>query len=289
MNKMFFTISSLFLLFFACSDENVSLNNGDDTDGIDYYTREVQPSLSADRSFVYYISVDTISSSKNGIYSFSTATPRRVKILESNSYRSVSISANKRKLAFLDNGQIKYFVFYDSTLESSRFNETFNSVVTVSNEILVGERNGFLYLIDEETGISDLGEGYDPTLYQIDTIVYLQHFVMEYYGIMMRDIKSDKPDTLKIIQVSGKPRWVSLEPLLRRFVYTVESTPYNLIYSGSIGSSTQYFIDSTTYLKALMLNFNLIIYPPLGTDGRFYQTTFDGSFSTPFWYSEIGP
>lgn len=289
-NNLLPAILLIAFLTSGCNNDDEIISHGGT--GFGSYSREIEPSLSADREYIYYVTFDNLIPAKDGIYRARLTDPVREKLLSGSGFHSPTVSFDNTMIAFLHNGRISYFRIAENRVLSSSITDNFQSIVYINENLLLGNRGDSLYLISESgSSVSFFDAGSDPTLFAPDTFVYLVELANKTYGIIMNTYGGGEEGFKMINEVaidtifsSKVPRWVSIEPVLKRFVYTLEGDTINYVYSSEVGSSTSNLIDATQYLKPYILNFDLIIYP--GPDGRFYQSNFNGSRISPFWQRE---
>ena len=101
------------------------------------------------------------------------------------------------------------------------------------------------------------------------------------YDVIMRGIDGGSSRRLALIHNNDRPRWVSVEPSLQRFVYVLQDALGKTLYSSQVGSVTTNQISTTPHAKAHIYGPDQILYS--GPDGRFYRSNYDGSILTPFW------
>lgn len=266
-------------IIFCCGDEYYDINGHT---GPGLYSIETEPSLSPDRNYLYYISNDTTSSLYRGIYRASVETPVREKILHGLNYHSPTISLDNNTIAYLDSGKINYYRMSDMAKWTSAVADSFESILFVSDSVILANRNDSLFLVDEAEKASAFWIiGWDPTLVSRDTFVYFVGTDSAYH-IVKNNLYNIHPETLFTVATTAWPRWPSFDPESNHLAFEIERFHQKFIYSAEVAADTFIFIDSSEYSKPYILNHNLIIFT--GPDGRFYQSDFYGTKSVPFIY-----
>lgn len=270
-----FVILLLTTALVGCGDEYYGVN-GNGNGGS--YALETEPSLSPDRAYIYYISSDTAYDRYNGIFRTSVASPIREKIFHGEGYHSPTIGFDNNTVAYLESGQIRYFRISDMTGWQSNFTDVFESIIFIHDSILLANRHDTLWQVQEseELLFRFPHRGWDPTLVTKDTFVCFAGEDLTYH-IIKHNVYSTRPETLHTITTSGRPRWPTYDPQSGRLAYCIEMPGERRIYSAE---DTPIFIDSSSFSKPYILNWNLIIFT--GPDGRFYQSDFYGTKSVPF-------
>ncbi|UCD93387.1 MAG: hypothetical protein JSU69_06320 [Candidatus Zixiibacteriota bacterium] len=246
------------------------------------YPVETEPSLSPDLNYIYYVSTDTAHNLYSGIYRASVGQPKREKIFAGAGLHSPSVGFDNNTVAYIDSGRIKYYRMSDMSGWPSNVTDSFGSIFYLSNDpldILIGQRNDSIFLVTESEGaVPFIARGWDPTFVFKDTFVYLTG-EDSIYHIIKSNIYNLSPDTLFTLITNAWPHWPSLERNSGWVGYSLAWYYQRFIYAAK---DTFHFVDSSDYLKPLMLRYNMIIYT--GPDGRFYQSNFYGTKSVPFIY-----
>jgi len=266
------------VLFIACGDEYYGIKPDQKYE----YAIETEPSLSLDRSYIYYVSTDTSYDQFSGIYRASVATPVREKILLGENFHSPTVGPNNDILAYLDSSRIKFYNISDSTNWSSDVTDSFESIVMIDTNLIMACRDDSLFLV-ENGSLQFYAMGWDPTIISLDTFLYVIGDDSLYHII-----KGNKfnilPDTLFTYKTMARLRWPSIHPQSGRFVFDLNWFAQNMIYSRTTGLDSLTFIDSSEYSKGLLVNYDQVIFT--GPDGRFYISPYNGAYSVPYIYVE---
>ncbi len=291
MYKYILIILTAFMIA-GCGDEFYGSDNGTGSNGaIKSNKIERDPSISPDREYIYYISEDTLNSQYSGIYRMRIDQPIRENILGGTSYCSPSVDTADDKVAFLDNGMIKYFDISSSEIINSDITDIFNSAVLIDDDLIMASRSEKIYRASEETGNSfELYSGKDPVVFAPDSFVYVDYNIVDNINyIIMQNKHGLKPETLYVRQYdqSGvRIRWPSYDSESNRLVFGVDFGGQKYIYSYEVGDHVDSlnFIDSSNYTRSVILDFNRIVYTNI--DGRFYLSDFFGENKAPFVHVE---
>jgi len=280
------------LVAVSCNKEYpVIISGGDGPTTSANYSIETEPTLSPDGQFLYYIAMDTLLPEKNGVYCAQISAPRREQLLAGAAMHSPSASFDRSTVAFLAGGVLNYLDAGDESSSPAGVPLSLQTVIYINDSMLVGCSGTRLYLVNSgDSTFSEVGTGTDPTFYAPDQFIALLAVQTGSYLILKFTVRfldgeiSTTIDTLDALTSNGRIRWVSLDPGGSRYVYVEQLDEENRVTTGQVGSSVRYSIATTDYLKPCMLGFNKLIYS--GPDGRFYQSTFDGSTQSPFWHAE---
>ncbi len=254
-----------------------------------YYPIETQPNITPDRQYVYYIRTDTSSLSKDGIYRLQVVRPEREEILPGFGLQCPTSTARQLNLAFLDSSRIILYNLIDSAMETIYPSRDFRSILYINDSILIAGDDTALYRLNtNDSTIVEFETGWDPTIMQGDTITFIRSAGVGRYHVMVQSVFDTAGANIADIPAAERPRWASVEPRLRRFVYAVPNGGEYAIYTGEDSSSTAHLVAGSAYPRACMLDFNLLIFS--GPDGRFYQIDYLGTLGTPYVYHyETGP
>jgi len=276
--------SSMSLLITGCGDDNngaTGWNNNSSPSASDYGD-ESEPTPSADRGYMYYVAHHDDDQAKMGILRVNLNTANRSLLFEDSEMHSPTPSFDQSRVAFLKSGRINYLALATDSTWESEISMTFTSIVYLNDTLLVGESQSMIYMVDENSGATIMLEpGYDPTMFARDTVVYLKPSSSQDYDVIMRGIDGGSSRRLALIHNNDRPRWVSVEPSLQRFVYVLQGALGKTLYSSQVGSVTTNQISTTPHAKAHIYGPDQILYS--GPDGRFYRSNYDGSILTPFW------
>ncbi len=290
--KAVLLVGPVILAVAGCNPDDSGTNAPDNTfiDPV-YYSAEYEPSLSVDGKYVYFITADTLLQEKNGIYRADVDSPRREKILFGFGFHSPVQFPDQSGLAFLTGGTVNYLNFASGAVSPAGVSGSYQSIVFINDNLMIGCIGKLLYLINTETSqVSQFGSGCDPTYYAPNQIIALSDRTGGIWGVhkftysMNSEGTEITVDTLALIAAEGDIRWLSLEPTRDRYVYVEDRDSVGLVFTGQLGVSGKYFIAETGHVKAHMLDFNQLIYQ--GPDGRFYKSDFIGSYHVPFWHAE---
>jgi len=280
---------TLLLLVISCGEDDENFISNSDTPATEY-SLETEPSLSADGQYVYYVAADSRVQGKSGIYRAPVTAPRREQLCSGDGYHSPVQSFDGATVAFLSGSSINYLNVASGSISPSGIAGSYAAIVFLNDSIMVGCSAGSLYLIHcSESSSTLLGPGVDPTFYWPDQLVCLVRSAGAYLMLMYSLSQTEegfavRVDTLQRLSTAGVIRWVSIAPGGSRYAYVEQLDGQNRVYTGQIGSSSRISIAATNHPKTCMLGPNMIIYS--GPDGRFYQSSFDGSSQAPFWYAE---
>jgi len=283
------SIILLLILLICCDDDNSTNSINSNGDAATTWI-ESEPSLTADRSYIYYINKDTVSSEKSGIYRARIDQPIREEVLHGEGYHSPTMIVDNDTLAFLDsNGIINFYDISEKSLSVSGITDDFNSITFVNDSFIVGNRDDSLFLVNKrENTVSFFSLGWDPIFYAVDTFLCITRGGTGYYQITRFDDFDTSPNILHGFNISppSMPRWASAESLLNRFVFVIEDYDKKEVYTGMLDTNDLILIDSTGFNKPCLIDYDFIIYS--GPDGRFFQSNYAGTNKFPFW-QEINP
>ncbi|UCG62939.1 MAG: hypothetical protein JSV52_06565 [Candidatus Zixiibacteriota bacterium] len=276
----------------GCNNNNSGTNAPNLPNEPSYYSTELEPSLSTDREYIYYITSDTLLADKNGIYRARVTSPAREEILYGFGFHSPVQFPDGSGVAFLTGGTLNVLDFASGSVSTAGVTGNYHAIAFLDDSLLIGCVGKLLYLINiENPGVSQLDvNGSDPTYYSADRVITLSerdNGVWDVCRLRYFDIEEGPEitvDTLVTITSEGKVRWLSMEPTLNRYVYVEQRDDANLVFTGQVGTQTKNFIAQTGHVKPYLLDFNQLIYQ--GPDGRFYESDFDGSYHAPFWSTE---
>ncbi len=272
-------VAACVLLACCSGDEVVDFN----TDFPAYYPIESEPALTPDRQSIYYVRADTTALKKEGIYRLLVARPEREEILAGSNYHNPSSLARQLAVAFLDSSKISIYRLYDSTHVAVNVGGSYSSLLYVNDSILIAGTDSGLYRVNlHDNSVVRFNDGWDPTMLSGDTIACIHPAGLDKFAVVLQPVFDTLGQSLAIIPSVDRPRWASVEPRLRRFVYALPSGAGFIIYSQEKGDNAVHTIGGSRYPQACMIDFNLLILT--GPDGRFYQSDFLGTFSFPFQY-----
>jgi hypothetical protein len=269
-------------VFLACGDEHYGTSGGGGDGDSGPYPIETEPSLSPDLNYIYYISTDTTANLYSGICRAAVSVPKREKIFPGENLHSPTLGFDNNTVAYLDSGLIRYYRMSDMANWSSNVTDSFSSIFYLTDDpkdILIGYRHDSIFLVTESQGAQlFISPGWDPTYVIKDTFVY---FTGEdtIYHIVKSNVYNLYPDTLFTVMTEASPHWPSFERKSGWAGYCLAWHHQKFIYAAK---DTFYFVDSSDYLKPLVLRYNIIIYT--GPDGRFYRSDFYGTKPVPFIY-----
>jgi hypothetical protein len=281
------TFLSVITLLSACNSKNDSVNFGSGFPA--YYPIETQPEITPDRQYVYYVRTDTSQLSQDGIYRLKIVRPEREEILAGTGYKSPSSTARQLSLAFVDSSRLVLYGLVDKKRDTLHASRLFNSSLYINDSTLVAGDDTALYRLNtNDSSIVEFEFGWDPTVLDGDTIAFIRPAGVGTYQVIAQTVFDTVGQVVATIPSPERPRWASVEPRLRRFVYAVPNGADFAFYTGEQGSSSTNLVAGSTHPKACMLDFNLLIFS--GPDGRFYETDFAGTIAVPFIYHyEGGP
>ncbi len=282
--KFSFVILAMVIVFIGCGDKYYNNRIQDSNDDKYLPLIESEPSLSPDRNYIYYITVDTADNLNSGIYRAAVANPIRQKLMTGIDIHSPSLGFDNNTVAYLDDsGKIYYYNLDGQTTDTSTVDEHFESIFYISDNKLLAHRgdtggqNDSIFLIDNTGQVTYLVDGWDPTYYAKDTFIYIYSGDDSSYCILRNNIISySQPETLfTISSFPAIPRWPSMDRQLNRLTYCLFWADQRFIYSAKAYETGFNFVDSSDYPKPLILGNDLIIYT--GWNGRLYKSDFLGT------------
>lgn len=276
------------LIFCGEDDSNYISNSG--TSPSTEYAVETEPSLSTSGQYVYYVAADGRVPDKSGIYRAPVTAPIREQLRSGTDFHSPVQSFDGSTVAFLADGSINYLSLANGSVSPAGVAVKCAALVFLNDSLMVGSSGGSVYLINRnDSELTLLGSGSDPTFYWPNQFVCLVrsaggYLILMYTVSQIEDRFDMRVDTLQKLSSAGVIRWVSMAPGGSRYAYVEQLDGRNRVYTGQIGSSSRVSVAATNHPKTCMLNANALIYS--GPDGRFYQSSFDGSSQAPFWHAE---
>ena len=249
--------------------------------------KESQPSLTMDREYVYYINDDTVNSINSGIYRARVNAPERENVMYGRGWHSPTMSCAGDRLACLDStGSIYYYSVANKSLSASAITEKFVSITFVNDTLLVGERAGWLFLVNEaRQAVSLFAAGWDATCSAVDRFVCVARTESHLYHIVRFADFNPVPETLLTLWTMAVPRWPSKEGHLGRLAFTLQSSEGIEVHTATAGEIGSTLICETWHVKPYLIDFNLVIFA--GPDGRFYRADFDGESIFPWWHAVL--
>ena len=279
-------ISCLFLA--GCNKSSPVSSNDDNGNSGDIYTIETEPSLSPDRNYVYFVAVDTTVLDDDGIWRAKRSNPIREKVFLGKGFHSPTLAFDKRKIAYLKSGHINYYREADSSTWESDINQSFESIVYIGDNRLLGCRSNSIYIINEaEKQVKFLAQGWDPTHVSSGAFIFLNYggnqFSTEFVVLKLQYPFESIDTVFNIVSLSqGQfPHWATMEPGNGRLSFTVRSGSENLVYAADPQNDSCWQIAASSFNKSLIVSYNTIIFT--GVDGRFYQSNFSGTRIMPYW------
>jgi hypothetical protein len=284
--------SSLILIFaglqVGCGDNSPVESDGNSNGIPDIYTIETEPSMSPDRDYIFYVAIDTTTLDEDGIWKAKRKNPHREKVLLGNGFRSPVLSFDNNTVTYLKNSRINYYRMSDNSSWSSNINQSFESIMHLNGNLMLGCRDDSIFIIDETNRkVNYFKKGWDPGLVSPDNFIYMTE--IEIQGI--RDyiiVKSYYPSEFidTVYNIGSLPpgsiaRWPTMEPQQNRISYTIETFNINYVYATEQDVDSSWLIDTSKYNKSCIISYNGIIYT--GQDGRFYLSNFRGTTKMPYW------
>ena len=275
------------LLCLSCSEDPTNTVTNSGGNPASFFRIEKEPTLSYDRSTLLMIRADTALTTNNGIYSADYAHPVRVLELLGENYKSPTVAVNKNIIAFIDGPSLKLYDKNIDTVYSLHTGNFYSNIFFINDSTLIGQSGSTLYstdIINNSTSV--FSAGIFPVAYFGDTLAFLNSIGGASYTInlgvpllfRMKSLSSTVIlDTINDVQ----PLSFGIEPILKRFCYTVAGDSGYTIKAGAVGIDSTWVVATSKFHKVIMLDSQTILFT--GEDGRLYRTNFSGTATYPYW------
>ncbi|MFH2035810.1 MAG: hypothetical protein ABIJ45_05350 [Candidatus Zixiibacteriota bacterium] len=271
------------ILLAGCGDEDYGNNS---TENNSYHPVEIEPTISHDGNYVYYVVNDTSIDSTSGVYRALIIIPEKQKMVPGVNLHSPSINFNDSVIAYLDSGKVHYFNRYNFSTDTSLYGQRFNNIFYLVDSVLIGYRQGAGYndsiFIIDESGVWFKTAGWTPTFVDERVYTYFESEDDSTYNLVRRNAQYilDSAILMEIEEPFLKPQYPSYLPVSNQIVFSFFRDSKWRICTAYVDSSHYTVIDSSDYPKALMIAENWFVYT--GISGRLVMSNFNGSFKTLF-------
>lgn len=239
---------------------------------------EYSPALSHNHTTIYYVHRDTTYPVNNGIYRANVAQPDREPVVYGNFTRP-TVDPGGDRVGFLDGSTIKYFDVDDDSIVSPPYN---SGVVTgvFANDTLVVVQIAGNKITTFNTDFPDTVDGYDISLHDTDTILFVRQVSSTQYAIIKKAVTDGGEVTFHTIVSAFPVRWPTIYRTTNRLAYSVQNGSRYAVTTADVSGPTTHVIDTTAYPQTRLIGYDALLYTK--DDGRFYNSRFDGSFEFMF-------